>query len=328
MRSIATLCLLTFALASCGKSGGTAGLYATQIEELKQDLPTEPASRQKEAATAASQAAANADQSFDAADSVAADASESVSIPTSTPQIAYSYTYGYRLSDGEIGGVQQKHVALCEQMGVAHCRVSAMKRDSNDGEFVNASLTLEVDAKQIKPFSAALDKAVGDSDGEATNRSTAAEDLSKQMVDTAARIKAKQALADRLMVLLQNRNGKVGELVEAERAFAQAQEELDAARTWMAEMQQRVGMSNIVITYQSRTPSGSGLWRPIRDSVASVGQTLGGSVGTLVSFVAAILPWLLALTGLIWLFRRLGWLGKLRLPWPKRWRRGDPESKT
>jgi hypothetical protein len=240
------------------------------------------------------------------------------SLPVAKPQIAYSYTFGYRLSDGSIGEVQQKHIALCDVMTVKHCRIVNMLRASRDGEFSDASLQLVVDSNMARAFGDKLDKAAADSGGENSDRGIEAEDLSKQMVDTDARIKAKQALADRLMVLIQNRAGKVGELVEAERAFSDAQQELDAARSWMTEMQGRVSMSKIDISYNSRSPSGSGFWRPVRDSFASVGQALGGSIATLLTVFVSLVPWLLALCGIIWLLRRRGWL--TRMPLLKLWR--------
>lgn len=267
-----------------------------------------------------------ADAAADAATAAEAAPGEAAPVPTADPRIAYKYRHGYRLDASDVGSVQQAHLALCDKLGTAHCRVVSMERASSEGDFIRASLNLQVDAKQARAFGAALDKAVGDAGGEVSDQGIEAEDLSKQMVDTQARIKAKQALADRLLALLQNRSGKVGELVEAERAFADAQEELDAARSWMAEMQQRVSFSAIAISYNSSAPSGNGLWRPIRDSFASAGQTIGGSVGSLINFVAAILPWLLALIGAVWVVRRLGWGKRLKIPWPKRWRKADPET--
>lgn len=247
-------------------------------------------------------------------------------VPATEPRIAYKYHHGYRVDAGNVGSIQQAHLALCDKLGAAHCRVVSMERVSSEGYFIRASLNLQVDARQARAFGTALDKVVGDAGGEVSDQGIEAEDLSKQMVDTEARIKAKQALADRLLILLQNRSGKVGELVEAERAFADAQEELDAARSWMAEMQQRVSLSAIEISYNSSAPSGNGLWRPIRDSFASAGQTIGSSVAGLISFVAIVLPWLIAATGVVWLLRRLGWLKRWKLPLPTHWRKADPDG--
>jgi Domain of unknown function (DUF4349) len=289
---------IAFLLASCGSQPASL----SETENL----------RVKDVSEAAAGAKAAGDVTQDAAGKEAENP-----VPAAAPQIAYSYTYGYRLSEDDIGAVQQKHIALCDKLGAARCRVVSMKRAANDGEFVEASLSLQVDAKIARSFGQTLDKAVSDTGGETSSRDIEAEDLSKQMVDTAARIRAKEALTDRLLLLLKNRTGKVGELVEAERAFADAQEELDAARTWMAEMQQRVALSKIEISYNGRSPSGGGLWQPVRDSLAAAGQILGSSIGVLIGFILAVLPWLLLLSGLIWLSRRFGWFRNIRLRRPR-----------
>jgi hypothetical protein len=317
MRKALIVGIYALLLASCGGQSASDAPMASMVYDIKAEPPH---------VTFVPKLAMAGDAAESAVDA-AAGADEGSEITTGAePRIAYSYRYGYRLDGSDIGTVQQKHLALCDALGTAHCHVLSMQRATDEGEFITASLTVQVNAARARAFGASLDKAVGDAGGDVSSRGIEAEDLSKQMVDTAAKITAKQALADRLLVLLQNRSGKVGELVEAERAFAQAQEELDGARSWMAEMQQRVSMSNIEIGYNSRAPVGSGLWRPVRDAFASVGQTLGGSIGTLVSFIAAVLPWLLALVGFIWLARRFGWGKKIRFPWPKRWRRAEPEA--
>ena len=238
-------------------------------------------------------------------------------IPVSGPRIAYSYTYGYRLGSGEIDAVQAKHVALCDKLGPQRCHIGEMQKSSANGEFSNASLTLFVDARIARAFGGELDKVAAASGGEASDRGIEAEDLSKQMVDTQARINAKQALADRLMTLIKTGGGKVGDLVEAEKAFSDAQEQLDAARSNMAEMQGRVSMSQIKISYAARNAEG-GFLRPVQEAFASGGRTMGASLGALVTFVIVIAPWFLLLAGLLWLKRRLRWSTGVRWPWRRR----------
>jgi hypothetical protein len=247
-------------------------------------------------------------------------------VKIAAPQIAYSYIFGYELDEGRISEAQQAHVKMCDTLGVEKCRIVSMKRVAQQGQFSSASLALQIDAKLARNFGEKLDATITEKGGESASREINADDLSKEMVDTEARIKAKQALADRLMILLKNRSGKVGELVEAERAFAEAQEELDAARTWLRDMQQRVSMSKIDITYSSYTPVGGGLWQPIRSALASVGQTMGESVGAAVTFVVMVLPWIFLIWVSLWLMKRFGWIKQIRFPWPRRWRRQADED--
>ncbi|MES2288421.1 MAG: DUF4349 domain-containing protein [Pseudomonadota bacterium] len=291
MRAVVLVLAVSLALTACSKSEQSHALKDLDVMEMK----------------------APAVMATDAVDAAAA----SPAIPQAEPQIAYSYTYGYRVGSGEIDAVQAKHVALCDKLGRLRCRIATMQKSSVDGEFSNATLQLMVDAKIARAFGAELDTAVSDAGGEASDRGIQAEDLSKQMVDTQARITAKQALADRLLTLIKTGGGKVGDLVEAERAFADAQEELDAARSNMAEMQGRVALSKVEITYTSRN-AGGGFTRPIREAFAEGGRTMGWSIGALVTFVIVVAPWVALLTLLLWIKRRMGWRLGWRWPWSRR----------
>ena len=141
--------------------------------------------------------------------------------------------------------------------------------------------------------------------------------MTKQVIDTDARVRAKQVLADRLQRLIAGANGKVGDLVAAEQAFSETQEALDAARSLQANLRRRVAMSSLEIGYTAR--SADSVWSPVQRSLGEVGSSLGWSVGALITFVIVALPWMLVGAGLIWLLRRLG------LRWPFR-RRQVPEA--
>jgi hypothetical protein len=231
------------------------------------------------------------------------------------PQIAYTYTLGYRLGADRVGTVQQRHVALCDKLGAARCHIVAMNRSSAAEGGTQASLSLVVEARLARAFEDRLDAVAAGAGGSVSSRGVEAEDLSKKIVDTAAKVRGKEALTQRLLALLAKRDGKVGELVEAERAYAQAQEELDAARSWLAEMRGRVAMSKIDIRYESPAAAVGSAWKPVREAFAGAGEALGGSLARLLTFLLTALPWALALALLVWLLRRRGWRPRLpRLP--------------
>jgi hypothetical protein len=119
------------------------------------------------------------------------------------------------------------------------------------------------------------------------------------VIDTDAQVRAKQALAERLFTITRSGNGKVGDLVEAERAYAATQEELDSARM----------------------PGGQS---PIRASLATAGDTLATSLAMLVTAAVAALPWLvagaIALALLRWVRRKRDWR------WPRRAQISSPPT--
>ncbi len=233
----------------------------------------------------------------------------------SGPQIAYTYGLSYALDAGDIAPVQGRQVALCRRLGPARCLVvkTDLSRDDASG-ITTAQTNLVIDAGLATRFEQQLDATATGAGGTVSARHVAAEDVTKQVIDTDARVRAKQALADRLFRLIGSANGKVGELIQAEKAFADTQAELESARGEQAELRRRVAMSEINIDYAATATRGS--LAPVRQAAHDAGGTLAASVASLLTFVVAALPWALALAALVWLARRLGW--RLRF-----WRRRE-----
>ena len=283
-----TLVLLAAALAACSKPQNMANGPARELMALDVQEPVQPPGIVAPAAAA-------------------------------RPQIAYTYALGYALGDGDVARVQARHVALCNGLG-ARCRIASTTLTANierRGDTMAHAVFL-IDARLAGRFIARLDAASADAGGSVADRKVEGEDVTKQIVDTDARVRAKQALADRLVRLIQASNAKVGELVEAERAFADTQEELDAARQLQASLRQRVAMSEVSVDYTSSAATGP--WAPVVHSVRGIGDTLATSIGVLVTVAVAALPWTLLVVLLVWIARRRG----SRPRW--RWRRRPPPA--
>ncbi|MEN7536972.1 DUF4349 domain-containing protein [Aurantiacibacter sp. DGU5] len=262
----------TLALASCGQQGE----YSAVEERLTTMDMAEPSAPAEDAASG--------------------------EIPVSIPQIAYVYEYGFRLAANDMAPLQERHVALCESMGPQQCRVLEMRSSGDEGDYAYGSLNLAVAADKARAFGAQLAATAGEAGGEQVSSAITGEDLSKQIVDTEARLRARTALRDRLMEVLETRRGTVAELVEAERAVAQVNEEIDQARSWLAEMRGRVDFSRVNVQYQSGAPSGGGFTEPIRHAFGSVGSVLGNVIAALIVLATAAIP-----IGLVVWLGLLGW---------------------
>lgn len=224
-------------------------------------------------------------------------------ISVTTPRIAYTYGYGFRLDRGRIAEVQERHLASCRRLGPALCRVTAMQRGGTAEGDAGANLKLQVAAGLAERFGRGLITTASAGGGETADRSIAAEDLSRQMIDSEARIRTREVLIQRLTVLLQTRSGNIAQAVEAERAINTAQEELEAARAALADMRGRVAMSAIDISYVARGPAPDSP-NPIAQAFGQVGSISASSIGAMVVLVGVALPWVL-LVGLVFLAARL-----------------------
>ena len=228
-------------------------------------------------------------------------------IPVGMPRIAYVYGYGYRLPGAAIPALQQRHADLCESKGPQVCRIMALGQSGDEGDYAHGSLQLAVASGQARAFGRELGTLVENAEGEQVSSTISGEDLSKQIVDTEARLRARTVLRDRLMEVLATRRGTVAELVEAERGVAQVNEEIDQARSWLAEMKGRVAFSRIDLSYTAGVPASGGFMDPVRGAVGSLGTILGTILAGLIVIGSVALPVLAVIFGVLWLRRRARW---------------------
>ncbi len=261
---------------------------------------------------------AAADAASNTSDKSAQEASKDVKIDSATtvpsaeikisiPQIAYTYEYGYRVSASGMPAMQRAHADLCERKGLKVCHILNMSQDGSEGAYASGKLEIEVAAPYARTFADELSKIAADNGGDAISSSIAGEDLSKQIVDTQARLRARIVLRDRLMEILQTRNGKVSELVEAERGVAEVNEEIDTAQSWLAEMKGRVAFSKMNLNYSSSSPGAGGFSAPIRDALGSVAATFGVAIAAIIYILTFLLPWAALVALLLWVKRKRGW---------------------
>ncbi|MXO61387.1 DUF4349 domain-containing protein [Altererythrobacter salegens] len=286
-------CAGTLALAACSEAGDESAVSYESAEE-----------------SAAADAAYEADSA--PATQVASGSelpSAQAEIPVSIPQMAYVFNYGFRLPGDGIAALQQKHADLCEAQGPYTCRILSLRQSGDEGDYASGSLTLAVASDKARGFGEKLAASVKDAGGEQVSSTIDGEDLSKNIVDTEARLRVRTVLRDRLLEVLRTRNGKVSELVEAERSVARVNEEIDQARSWLEEMRGRVAFSRVEISYQSSAPAAGAFLEPIRGAVGSLGGIFGMLVAVLIVLAALGVPLVLGALGVRCL---RGYLGRWR----------------
>ena len=247
------------------------------------------------AADAAEESAAPADSGFALPDRP--------DIPVTLPKMAYVFDYGFRLAGEAIAPLQQQHADMCEAQGPYACRIISLSRTGVVVVEIRGELQLAVASDKARGFGALLSASAEAADAEAFRANIQGEDLSKSIVDTEARVRSRIALRDRLMEVLRTRNGKVEELVEAERQVAAVNEEIDQAQSWLNEQQGRVAFSRMTLTYESATPGGSFL-RPVEGALGSLGSIFGMLLAFLIVVGAVVGPVVLAALGIRHLGRR------------------------
>jgi len=284
--SATCLCLL---LAGCGKAStgsanGSTEAFATSEPRLAEKMPLAPAAPPAPMMNNG----ANEDN-----DGVA-----TTPLTVALPKIAYDYKYNFLLPADQVAAAQQAHIAACDRLGLARCQLVS----SESGNSNAASLKLRVASDIARRFSADLVASVAKAGGRAVDQSISAEDVSKEISDTNARIHQRELLIQRLTQILQTRAGKVSELVEAERSVAAAQEELDQAKAWLTELRGRVAMSDVEITYRAiisaTSPTGSRDQGPLSETI---GQSWWFFTATLLAVLRLLIflaPWTIVAGGI------------------------------
>ncbi|QZD93331.1 DUF4349 domain-containing protein [Qipengyuania xiapuensis] len=227
-------------------------------------------------------------------------------VPVGMPQVAYTYAYGFRVAPNLIRPMQEKHADMCEAKGPQVCRIVSMNSGESQGDYAYGSLQIAIASGEARTFGKALTATSEGMNGELISSSIQGEDLSKRIVDTEARLRARTVLRDRLMDVLRNRRGTVAELVEAERGVAQVNEEIDQARSWLNEMRGRVAYSTMTLEYEAGTPSEGGFMDPIRGAWGSLASIFGNLIAIFMVLGLVVLPIGLLVWGLIRLFKRIG----------------------
>ena len=212
------------------------------------------------------------------------------SIPVNLPQLAYVYDFRWRMAADAIGGLQRRHASLCEQQGPGVCQILGMTKTGElEGE-VAGQLEMAVATRQARAFGALLEDEALDAGAEQVAAEIASEELSKQLVDTEARLEARKQLLDRLQQVLRTRKGSVEELIAAERSVAAVNEEIDQARSWLKEMEGRVAYSRVTVHYETGTPVARDFLGPISGALGSLGTIFGWIVALLILVGAVALP--------------------------------------
>jgi hypothetical protein len=278
--------------------------------------PTEAA-----AAPAADAAAAPADAAAMADMPAPPDGSSTAPrIAAGPPMLAYSYTYGLSLPHDHVDDLRRRHEAACAKAGYKVCQVvaSAITEDRSGG--AEGKLEIRAAPAWLQRFRDSLAGDAKAAGGKVDSSEVTSEDLSREIVDTGAQLRAKLVLRDRLQALLASRPGRLADLLAVERELARVQGEIDSTQSQLAVMQGRVAMSDVTVNYAS-SDVGPTIRSPLGASFRGFFGTMAASLAGLIDLLALLAPWAVIGGALFWLFRKR--LPKLR--WPFR-RRPSPDA--
>lgn len=224
--------------------------------------------------------------------------------------IAYEYRYGLSAPQDKVRGLIARHEALCRAAGERTCQVIGANV-AEQGGGLNAQLVLKAAPSWVAQFRGGLAADVAKSDGRIVTSGVESEDLSREIIDTGARLRAQTALRDRLVALLATRPGKLADLIELEQELARVQGEIDSAQSQLNHAQGRVATSTVTLAYESRDVlARDNIWSPLGSALGDFLGLMVGVIAVVIRVAAVLLP--LGLLGGLgaWIFRKP--LGQIR----------------
>jgi ABC-type multidrug transport system fused ATPase/permease subunit len=302
MRLLITALVLAGALTACGQA-------TTTIAPSEQQMPADGRVAQGGmTAERGVDAPAPAPVSADA--EVATDATRGgappqqpnmISPSAQTMFLAYSYQMGLEIPSARLASVMDAHVRACQTAGPRICQLVGANRSGDPESSMNGTLNVRGEPNWLRTFMGGIAAQVNAAGGRVLSQATTTEDLTRQIVDTQAHLRAQTALRDRLQQLLQNRPGRLSDLLEVERELARVQGDIDATQSNLAVMRTRVDMSELTLSYQSAPRSvGSDTFEPLRQSFANFLGIVVGGFAAIIVLIAGLLPFAVVLVPIVW----------------------------
>jgi hypothetical protein len=237
--------------------------------------------------------------------------------PAPVSTIAYAYSYNIQAPPSGVRTLMKRHQAACVAAGPSVCQLLDSSFSTSDATD-DATLNLRAEPGWLARFRDGLEADARTAGGRILTSETKAEDLARSLVDTQAAVRAETALRDRLQTLLETHPGKLSDLLDVEKELAAAQGQLDATQSELAELQGRVQMSKLTLTYTSPVTLARAS-SPLHQALANFGVTLSTSTATIVTLIAALLPWavLIGAAGAVWWAALRKWAKPPPNPKPK-----------
>lgn len=130
-----------------------------------------------------------------------------------------------------------------------------------------------------------------------------AEDVGEEFVDVQARVANSRRLEERLIALLENRTGKLSDVLAVERELARVREEIDRYEGRIRYLKSRTAISTMTVTLHEPPPvlgSQPGQ-NPIADAFRNAWRNFVGMIAFLISSLGVIVP-LVVIAWLVWRF--------------------------
>jgi len=137
--------------------------------------------------------------------------------------------------------------------------------------------------------------------GKVYELSEQAEDLTDQVADLDVRLRNARKLEERILALIADKTGNIGEVIEAERELASVRQRIEEMEARQKAALTRVKYAAITVNLfvsSSRDVEARTWYGPLLHDLRDLGFVVAGSLGALLTAIVAAVPWVLAIWAL------------------------------
>lgn len=150
--------------------------------------------------------------------------------------------------------------------------------------------------------------------GKVKSRSSSGEDITEEYVDLTARLENAKRMEKRLVDLLENQSKNLKDMLDVEKELGRVRENIERFEGKKRYFDTRVAMSTITIELFEPYKYSTSIIDPVKNALDKAGELFMKSVGGVLLFAAAAVPWFILIAVLAYivgiLIRR--WIRKLR----------------
>jgi hypothetical protein len=218
--------------------------------------------------------------------------------PGPVKRLAVSHSFTLQLPNTDVEAVQQRHLSECSKLG---CTVVSTTLDRSTGR-----ITARSEVRIAPDAFAAFADILAAPPAKIVTHSESAEDKTAPMLDIEKRLEVKTALRDRLAAMLREPGTKSpADLATIEKELAQVQGDIEAIVAQHDYLRTITETVRVNVSYVGLAAQAAGIdLSPISRAGSGIVATLVQSVANLISFLAAVVPWLPLVALLMWGGRR------------------------
>jgi hypothetical protein len=222
------------------------------------------------------------------------------------PGVAFRYAYNFALPEANIARVQGDHAALCEKLGIIHCRVTGMTFRKSAGEPLEAMLSFKLDPAMASSFARGASDIVARADGSLSSSDVNGNDAGSDIVASdrsAAALRADLAKIDAQLKIPGLSREVRSRLVEQANDLRQQLQSLDRKRDADVES---LATTPVIFTYADNAAIlGFDSTSPVQNALRTSGISFTAMFSFVTLAIGVLAPWALLAFGAFWLARRL-----------------------